>query len=155
MRHQFSFKESSSTSSIFGGRTLSGSGVTSAVKEDELNIDELLSTSNYIYLEEHHKFDSYDHIGPSYKNFRQPLSLIPRPSKQESGQVNTSKISFNFEETKEDNLRFQNFMQHNEDKENISLYSNMQENVTPTKSQRLRSIQSMPICTKSKYSDNF
>ena len=30
-------------------------------KEEEIDIEELLNTSQYIYMEEHTKFDSYDH----------------------------------------------------------------------------------------------
>jgi hypothetical protein len=30
------------------------------MKEEDLDIDELLNTSNYIYLEEHQNHDSYD-----------------------------------------------------------------------------------------------
>jgi hypothetical protein len=36
-----------------------------AEKDDELDIDELLNTANYIYLEEHNKFETYDHVSPS------------------------------------------------------------------------------------------
>jgi hypothetical protein len=30
------------------------------MKEEELDLNELLNTANYIYLEEHHKLESYD-----------------------------------------------------------------------------------------------
>ena len=32
-----------------------------AFNDDEIDLDELLNTSNYIYLEEHQKFDTYQH----------------------------------------------------------------------------------------------
>jgi len=31
------------------------------MKEEELDLNELLNTANYIYLEEHHRYDSYDY----------------------------------------------------------------------------------------------
>ncbi len=53
------------------------SNSTPIMAEDELDIDDLLSTSNYIFLEQHHSLETYNH--QSYNRFissRQPLSSI-------------------------------------------------------------------------------
>lgn len=69
LRHQNSMKISSNCK-LFSHRL---DGLSS--EEDDLNVDNLLNTSNYIYLEEHHKLESYQKNTHRLKKFQSSADL--------------------------------------------------------------------------------
>lgn len=97
-------------------------------KDEELDIDELLSSSDYIYLEEHNKYETYKHT-PSFSQrkandnheFMRSSSLIsPNMNK-----LIEAPIIGHLEEEKENNINLMNdFFFDTLDKENDSLFNN-------------------------------
>lgn len=74
-----------------------------------------------------------------------------------TGVIGEQKLStFGLEEKKENQVFISDYNE-NEDKENVGLYSNMQtadqENVVPQLVNKLKSIQSIPITSKQRYTD--
>ena len=96
-------------------------------KEDELDIDELLSSSNYIYLEEHIKFETYDHTAHSSQKKRTDAHEFVRSSSLISPNMNKlleAPIIGHLEEEKENNFNLMNDFFFDDNKENDSFFSN-------------------------------
>jgi hypothetical protein len=96
-------------------------------KEDELDIDELLSSSNYIYLEEHNKFETYDHTSHSNLKKKTESHEFVRSSSLISPNMNKlleAPIIGHLEEEKDNNFNMMNDNFFDDNKENDSFFSN-------------------------------
>jgi hypothetical protein len=143
-------------------------------EEEELNVDDMLNTSNYIYLEEHHKLDSYaaTHNHHRLKKYQSSADLGSGGAINNFSSANTNFDSDTlsaggsalrcFEEQKEIDIKFGEYFFDDDQKENNCAMMNAQsacamgsENVkstAPTNNNfKFNQIQSIPIQSKSKF----
>jgi len=62
------------------------------VKTEEIDLDEIFNTANYIYLEEHNKFESYNLLtitsSSTHNKTKSFVSALPKMSEEEKENKN-------------------------------------------------------------------
>lgn len=142
-----------STNDIFGTHV--------ACRDEELDIDELLNTANYIYLGEHHQFETYDHSTKTKKTAKNLPPRMRQSSRATTVFADPQISMLGSEEKKEGMFELEQFEGFDGDKENMHIVDNLnsvydKENAGSSShlmSDKLRSIQALPICSKTKYTD--